>query len=107
MLNPPNFEHGLTITLSSLLLIYHQLFTWGPFFPWNDTEKLSRKDILLDASINGILMGVGLYCLMKENVGFYHSFPLIYYPILFVGECLDWWLPYFSPSFARARKIWD
>jgi hypothetical protein len=99
--------HYLAIALSCFLLLYHQLTTWLPLFPWNDVEKYSRKELLLEAGVNGALMGIGFLCLYGGNSGFNHWYPLIYYPFLFVGECMDWWIPYFSPSFANVRKIWD
>lgn len=99
--------HYFAIALSIFLLLYHQLTTWLPLFPWNDVEKYSRKELFLEASINGLLMSVGVACLASGNSGFLHFYPLVYYPLLFVGECVDWWIPFFSPSFANARKIWD
>lgn len=99
--------HYLTVLLVSILLLYHQVTTWVPLFPWNDVEKYSRKELLLEAGINGLLMGTGLLCLLNKNAGFAHWYPLIYFPFLFIGECVDWWIPYFSESFAKKRKIWD
>ena len=93
--------------MAALLLIYHQVTTWVPLFPWNDVEGFSRKEMLLETGFNGLLMGTGLACLVIKNSGFFHWYPLIYYPFLFVGECLDWWIPYLSESFAKARKIWE
>jgi hypothetical protein len=52
-------------------------------------------------------MGTGAACLMLSGTGFARWYPLVYYPFLFVGECVDWWIPYFSPAFAQARKVWD
>jgi hypothetical protein len=99
--------HLMAIGLSVFLLIYHQVTTWLPLFPWNDVEKYSRKELLLESGINGLLMGTAVLCLCLGHSGFNRWYPLIYYPFLFVGECVDWWIPYFSPAFASARKIWD
>ncbi len=99
--------HSTAIILNALLLIYHQMTTWVPLFPWNDVQKYSRKELILETSINGILMGTSLACLFIGNSGFFHWYPVIYFPILLLGECFDWWLPYFSESFGQARKIWD
>lgn len=99
--------HTLTITLATTLLAYHQVTTWFPLFPWNDVKKYTRKELILEAGINGLLMGIGVVCLVVGNGEFCRTYPLIYYPLLFVGECVDWWIPYFSPAFAKARKIWD
>ena len=48
-----------------------------------------------------------LTCLLCGNAGFSHWYPLAYFPFLLLGECVDWWIPYFSESFAKKRKIWD
>lgn len=99
--------HDLAPLLSAVLLGYHQVTTWVPLFPWNDVRAYTRKELLLEAGINGLLMGTALLCLINGNHGFSHWYPLIYFPFLLVGECVDWWIPYFSESFARSRKIWD
>jgi len=99
--------HSFAIALSLFLLLYHQATTWIPLFPWNDITACSRKEIFSECAFNGLLMGTGAVCLMTGNSGFSHWYPLVYYPFLFLGECVDWWIPYFSASFAKARKIWD
>ena len=95
------------ISLSVVLLAYHQVTTWVPLFPWNDVGKYSRKELILETGINGLLMGTATVCLLLGNSGFFHFYPLFYYPFLFFGECVDWWIPYFSPAFANSRKIWN
>jgi hypothetical protein len=76
-------------------------------FPWNDVEKYTRRELLLEAGVNGILMGMAVLCLTRPNEGFAHWYPICYFPFLLFGECVDWWIPYFSESFAKNRKIWD
>jgi hypothetical protein len=95
----------IAASLAALLLVYHQVTTWLPLFPWNDVEKYTRKELVLEAGFNGVLMGVGFVCLLARNSGFAHWYPLCYYPFLLFGECMDWWVPYFSDSFAKARGI--
>ncbi|HWZ02339.1 MAG TPA: hypothetical protein VNX40_01945 [Mucilaginibacter sp.] len=95
------------IALSVLLLIYHQVTTWVPVFPWNDTKQYSRKELLAEAGSNGLLMGCGAVCLIMGNTGFYYYYPLIYYPFLLSGEFFQWWLPYFSEKFAASRVNFD
>ena len=99
--------HHFAILLTLLLLVYHQVTTLIPLFPWNDVERYSRKEMALEAGINGLLMGMGFLCLLQANTGFAHWYPLFYYPFLLLGECVDWWIPYFSQAFAEGRKIWD
>ena len=99
--------YQMVIAMSALLLGYHQVTTLVPLFPWNDVQKYTKKELLLEAGVNGALMGTGLICLILSNSAFSRWYPIFYYPILFMGECFDWWIPYFSESFAKARKIWN
>ena len=99
--------HHFAILASLLLLIYHQLTTWFPLYPWNDVKSYSRKEILLEAGSNGLLMGLGLFCLAWSNHGFFYWYPLVYYPFLLSGEVFQWWLPYFSEKFAKGNVNFD
>ena len=98
-------SRDVAASLAALLLVYHQATTWLPLFPWNDIGKYTRKELVLEGAFNGLLMGVGLACLLVRNSGFTHWYPLCYYPFLLFGECIDWWVPYFSDSFAKARGL--
>jgi len=99
--------HIFTIVIALLLLIYHQLTTWLPLFPWNDVEKYSRKELMLEAGTNGLLMGLGVFCIIHSDTGFFHYYPLIYYPFLLSGEFFQWWLPYFSEKFSKSKINFD
>ena len=99
--------HNFTISIALLLLVYHQVTTWMPLFPWNQIKNYKRKELILEAGTNGILMGLGALCLIVKNTGFFHYYPLIYYAFLFTGECFQWWVPYFSDKFAKTRVNFD
>jgi len=99
--------HIITVAVALLLLIYHQATTLLPLFPWNDTAKYSRKELILEAGTNGLLMGLGALCLIIGNTGFFHYYPLIYYPFLLSGELVQWWFPYFSEKFAKSKVNFD
>ncbi|MDR3694393.1 hypothetical protein [Mucilaginibacter sp.] len=99
--------HVFAIVLSLLLLIYHQVTTWVPLFPWNDVKQYSRKELLAEAGTNGILMANGTLCIVFGNTGFHHYYPLIYYPFLLSGEFFQWWLPHFSAKFAASKVNFD
>ncbi len=99
--------HYIAVGLTALLLLYHQVTTSLSLFPWNDTDKYSRNEIFLEAGFNGLLMGMALICVLVRNSGFPHWYPLCYFPFLLFGECMDWWIPYFSEPFAKARKSLD
>jgi hypothetical protein len=98
-------SRDVAASLAAFLLVYHQVTTCVPLFPWNDVQWYTRKELLLEASFNGVMMGVGLACILGGNSGFTHWYPLYYYPFLIFGECMDWWFPYFSDSFARVRGL--
>ena len=98
-------SRDIAASLAALLLMYHQVTTWLPLFPWNDVRKYTRKELILEASFNGVLMGAAFACILMGNSGFTHWYPLCYYPFLLFGECMDWWVPYFSDSFAKARGL--
>lgn len=98
--------HFFALSMAILLLIYHQLTTLVPMFPWNDVGKYSTKELVLEAGINGVLMFIGVLSILATKKILYW-YALFYYPMLFVGECVDWWIPFFSKSFAIKRKIWD
>lgn len=95
--------HSVAVVFTLLLLIYHQVTTVVPLFPWNDVEKYSKKELLAEAGTNGLLMGLGALSIIVGNTGFFHYYPLIYYPFLFCGECIQWWIPYFFSSFANSK----
>ena len=99
--------HQLTLSAAIFLLIYHQLTTWLPLYPWNNIKTYSPKEILLEAGSNAVLMGLGIICIAFGNKGFYHYYPLFYYPFLLTGEFFQWWLPYFSDKFAKANMNFD
>jgi hypothetical protein len=95
--------HDLTLAFAVLILIYHQVTTIISIFPWNDTSKYTKKEIITEAGSNGLFMGIGVLCLLLPNKGFFHFYPLFYYSFLFAGEIFQWWLPYFSDKFSKMR----
>ena len=99
--------NSITLIAAILLLIYHQLTTWLPLFPWNDLDNLSRKDILLESCWNGTLMGLGVLSLFHGYTDGFKYYPLVYYPFLLTGEFFQWWLPYFSDNFAKSKYNFD
>jgi hypothetical protein len=72
-------SRDVAASLAALLLVYHQATTWLPLFPWNDIGKYTRKELVLEAAFNGLLMGAGLACLLVRNSGakfrFYSDSP--------------------------------
>lgn len=98
--------HYLAFGLALLLLAYHQITTWYPLFPWNDVEKYTRKELLLETSINGVLMGMGALSLLFAPKGFWLYYPLVFFPFLLIAEAWHWWVPYFFPN-EKDRKHYE
>jgi len=88
----------LAITLQIILVLYHQATTLFDFFPFNGVRFSSRRERLIEAAVNLVLMPL-------PPIGFIlrapllMKFGLVYYFILFGVECATWWAPYFlGPS---------
>ena len=94
--------HYFSIGLATLLLVYHQITTWFPLYPWNDISGYTVKELSLEAVSNGLLMGTGLACLIVGHYNFCFYYPLFYYPFLLVGEIFQWWMPFWSERFAKS-----
>jgi hypothetical protein len=99
--------NSLAAFFALLLLIYHQVTTWFPLFPWNDIDNYSPKEIALEAGSNGILMGLAFACILISNKSFFHYYPLFYYPFLLFGEFFQWWLPFLNDKFAKSKVNFD
>lgn len=84
--------------MTLVMLIYHQLTTLVPMFPWNDVERNPIKLRLFEAAFNGLFMALACVALYfrtpawNDGLGRY---PLIYFPILLAGEFHAWWFAYF------------
>jgi hypothetical protein len=52
--------HSVAVSVVAILLIYHQVTTRFPLFPWNDVARYTKKEMVLEAGFNGILMGTAL-----------------------------------------------
>lgn len=81
----------LAFLFSVILLVYHQITTIVPMYPWNDVKKYTRVEILQEASSNGSLMILASIYLFYKT----YSFPKIYFPVLLAVEFYIWWIPYF------------
>jgi hypothetical protein len=77
-----------------------------PLYPWNDVAKYTRKELVLETAVNGITMGLAVICLFSNKPGFSHHYPLVFFPLLLLGEALSWWVPFVFPS-ERHRKLYD
>ena len=88
----------LAIAFQLVLVLYHQATTLFDFFPFNGVRFYSRRETLLEAGSNLILMALPLagFILRWPSL---MKFGVVYYFILLAVECATWWAPYFlGPS---------
>lgn len=84
----------LALVLQFLLLLYHQVTTLCDFFPFNGVRYYTRRERLLEAGSNFVLMAL-------PPVGFLLHWPwgmefgAVFYFILLAGVFATWWVPYF------------
>ena len=84
----------LAITLQIVLILYHQITTWLDLFPFNGVRFYSRRERLLEAGSNLVLMSLPLLGFIL-SVPMLMKFGVVYYFILLSVECATWWAPYF------------
>ena len=96
---------ALALVFQVGLLAYHQVTTLCDFFPFNGVRFSTRRERLLEAGFNLLLMGappigfvLGARWLME--------FGAAYYVILFVVECVTWWAPYFFGPSPKWREVY-
>ena len=98
--------HIFTIGITLLLLIYHQATTLLPLFPWNDVEKYSRKELLLEAGTNGLLMGCGALCIIKLAIpAFFITTRLFITPSFSAVNFFNGGCPIFLKSLQNRKPI--
>ncbi len=96
----------IAIALQALLLAYHQTTTLCDFFPFNGVRFYSRRERLLEAGTNFILMSLPLVGFILR-APFLMKFGLAYYFILFAIECATWWAPYFLGASPKALEVYN
>ena len=88
----------LAIALQIIHVLYHQVTTLLDLFPFNGVRFYSRREQLLEAGINLVLMSLPPLGFVL-HVPSLMLFGVVYYFVLLAVEFTTWWVPYlFGPS---------
>lgn len=88
------------------LLLFHQATTLFDFYPFNNVRHYTFGERLLECGVNGTLMSVPL-------IGFVFHLEwmmlaaLVIYPVLLIGEYLNWWRHYFFGATESWQQTYD
>ncbi len=93
------------ITLQIILLLYHQVTTLCDFFPFNGVRFSKRRETLLEARFNLVMMSLPVVGFILR-VTLLMKFGVIYYFVLFALECATWWAPYFWGASPKWLEIY-
>lgn len=77
-----------------LLLLYHQLTTLCDFYPFNNVRHYTIRERLTECGVNGALM-LAPFIGFAFQVQWLMIAALFVYPVLLIGEYLNWWRHYF------------
>jgi hypothetical protein len=88
------------------LLVFHQVTTLFDFYPFNNVRHYTFKERLIECSVNGSMMAIPMIG-FAFSIGWMRVAALVIYPVLLVGEYLNWWQHYlFGPTEAW-QKTYD
>ncbi len=89
---------GIAVGLQVVHLLYHQITTLFDFFPFNGVRFYSRRERIIEAGVNLVLMSlppIGFALRVRPLM----LFGVVYYFVLLAIEFATWWIPYlFRPS---------
>jgi hypothetical protein len=96
----------LAIAAQLLLLSYHQITTLIDLHPFNGVRHFARKEKMVEAGVNFVLMGLPPLGFAFNITGLM-TFGVIYYFCLFFIELIIWWVPYFTVPAGGWRNIYN
>lgn len=88
------FMYCIALALQFLLLLFHQVTTLFDLHPFNNVRRNTMRERLLECGVNGALMATPLTG-FAFHVQWMAVAALVIYPVLLVGEYLNWWRHYF------------
>lgn len=96
------------VALQILLFIYFEVTTLMNLFPWNDLTKYSPKEKLLEATVNGITIIVGLV-LFVTKIKWLMVISVVLWFIFLLMQLLTWWMPYLTGKHLKQfpRELYD
>lgn len=95
------------VFLQIVLFIYFEVTTLINLYPWNDLSKYSHKERLLDATINGIIIIIGII-LFVIKVKWLMVISIVLFVFLFM-QLLTWWMLYLTGKHLKQfpRSLYD
>jgi len=96
------------VFLQVLLLIYFELTTLINLYPWNDLSKYSYQERLLEATINGIIIVIGIILFVTKVKWLMVISVVLWFAFLFM-QLLTWWMPYLTGKHLKQfpRSLYD
>src|SRR5699024_654093 len=96
------------VSLQMLLFVYFEATTLINLFPWNDLSKYSSKEKLLEATVNGIAIIIGVAMFVSEIKVFMVISVVFWFVFLFM-QLLTWWMPYLTGKHLKQfpRELYD
>jgi hypothetical protein len=96
----------LVLTVQLAHLAYHQVTTLVDFYPFNNIRCYTRREMLIEASVNGVLLLIPPFAFVLQHRVLMGIGTGIY-AVLFLGEIVTWWVPYFRGASEKWQGIYD
>ncbi|WP_121353881.1 hypothetical protein [Flavisolibacter nicotianae] len=96
----------VAVLFQGVLLLFHQVTTLFDFYPFNNVRQYTLKERLAECCVNGIIMAFPLagFCL---QIDWMTVTSLVIYPVLLLGEYLNWWRHYFFGPTEEWQQTYD
>ncbi len=83
------------VILQVIMFFYFEVTTLINLFPWNDLSKYSYKERILEATVNGIIIIIGLALFVSKVKWLMVISASLWFAFLLM-QLLTWWMPYLT-----------
>jgi|SRR5690625_3492233 len=96
------------VVLQIILLLYVEITTLVNLYPWNDLAKYTNKEKMLEATVNGLTILLGIV-LFVSGIKWLMIVSVIFWLIFLLMQLLNWWMPYLTGKHLNQfpRKLYD
>lgn len=96
------------VSLQMLLFVYFEATTLINLFPWNDLSKYSSKEKLLEATVNGIVIIIGV-AMFVSKIKVFMVISVVFWFVFLFMQLLTWWMPYLTGKHLKQfpRELYD
>ena len=97
-----------SVILQILLFLYFEVTTLVNLFPWNDLSKYSYRERLLEATVNGITIIIGI-ALFVTKIKWLMTISVVLWFVFLLMQLLTWWMPYLTGKHLKQfpRDLYD